>query len=82
MTVTTHNRPGFYRSEMPLWSGILTTILFTLYVLLWFAAISDHFWYNFLFVGLVLVILWQAFAVVRHACSLAVLLGEPRGTLI
>jgi len=42
MTVATDNRTGIYRSEKPLWSGILTTILFTLYGPIWFAAISDH----------------------------------------
>jgi len=34
------------------------------------------------FAGLFLVMLWLAFAVVRHAESLATLLGEPYGTLI
>lgn len=39
-------------------------------------------WYSFLFVWLFAVMPWLSFSVVRHADGLAVLLGEPYGTLI
>jgi Ca2+:H+ antiporter len=39
-------------------------------------------WYLFLFAWLFAVILWASFSVIRHADGLAILLGEPYGTLI
>jgi len=47
-----------------------------------FADLSDPMWAGLLFLWLFSTMLWLAFAVVRHADGLAVLLGEPYGTLI
>ncbi|MFQ5761378.1 MAG: calcium:proton antiporter [Acidiferrobacterales bacterium] len=74
--------PSIAWAELPLWIGILVTVLFTLFGNAWLADLSNPLWSGFLFVWLFLVMLWLAFGVVRHAESLAVKLGEPYGTLI
>lgn len=74
--------PGVFRSEMPLWAGAATALLFLIYGDAWLAELSRGGWYLFLFSWLFVVMLWLAFNVVRHADSLAVKLGEPYGTLI
>jgi len=48
----------------------------------WLADLSSPGWFAILLVWLFTVILFSAFAVVRHAESLAVTLGEPLGTLV
>lgn len=73
---------GILRSEPALWVGALTTILFTAYAEALLSDLSNPLFSGVLFVWLFLVMLWLAFGVVRHADSLAVLLGEPYGTLI
>ena len=83
--MSANNKPGtlgILRSEPALWVGALTTILFTVYVEALFSDLSNPLFSGVLFVWLFLVMLWLAFGVVRHADSLAVLLGEPYGTLI
>lgn len=70
------------RSELALWVGALTAILSTVFGAEWFTGLSNPLWYGFLFGWLFAVMLWLAFNVVRHADSLAVLLGEPYGTMI
>jgi Ca2+:H+ antiporter len=70
------------RSEAALWIGALTTVVLWTIGDPWFAQLSEPWWYALLFVWAFVVMLWLAFAVVRHAESLAVLLGEPYGTLI
>ena len=70
------------RGELPLLLGIITTVLFILYGDTWLGDLSQGFWYSFLFGWVFLVMLWLAFNVVRHADCLAVILGEPYGTLI
>jgi len=74
--------PGIFRSELPLWAGVITTLLFIQNGDAWLADLSQGGWYLFLFTWLFAVMLWLAFNVVRHADSLAVILGEPYGTLI
>jgi len=74
--------PGVIRSELPLWAGVITTLLFIQNGNAWLADLSQGGWYLFLFTWLFAVMLWLAFNVVRHADSLAVILGEPYGTLI
>ena len=74
--------PGVFRSEMPLWAGAATALLFLIYGDAWLADLSRGGWYLFVFSWLFVVMLWLAFNVVRHADSLAVKLGEPYGTLI
>jgi len=83
--VSTGNKPGILdtlRSEPALWVGALTTILFTIYADALLSDLSSPQLSGVLFVWLFLVMLWLAFGVVRHADSLAILLGEPYGTLI
>lgn len=77
-----HQRPGIIRSELALWTGILTAIVFTAFGYSWLSNLADPLWYSLLFVWLFIVMLWLAFGVVRHADSLSVKLGEPYGTLI
>ena len=83
MTETTASPvPGIVRSEMPLWLGIVTTLLLMSIGADWFADLSDPVVYFVLFAWLFAVMLWLSFAVVRHADCLAIMLGEPYGTLI
>lgn len=70
------------RTELALLVGALTAILFTVAGDTLMSGLSSPLWYGFLFGWLFAVMLWLAFNVVRHADSLAVLLGEPYGTLI
>ncbi len=74
--------PGIIRSEPAVWLGTSTAVLFLLFGKTWTGDLSHGAWYGFLFHWLFVVILWLAFGVVRHADGLAVLLGEPYGTLI
>jgi Ca2+:H+ antiporter len=73
---------GVLRSELALWVGGATTLLFLVFGERWLADLSRLPWYAFLFVWLFAVMLWLAFGVVRHADCLTVLLGEPYGTLV
>ncbi|MEJ2160655.1 MAG: calcium:proton antiporter [Chromatiales bacterium] len=83
MTETTASPvPGIARSEMPLWLGIVTTLVLMSIGADWFADLSDPLVYFALFAWLFAVMLWLSFAVVRHADCLAIKLGEPYGTLI
>ena len=70
------------RREAALWTGLLTTAVLAGFGDPWFADLSGPLRFGFFFGWLFLVMLWLAFGVVRHADSLAVLLGEPYGTLI
>lgn len=62
--------------------SVITTILFFLFGKEWLADLTNPLWFGFVTVWLFVVILLSAFAIVRHAESLAELLGEPLGTLI
>ncbi|MFQ6024837.1 MAG: calcium:proton antiporter [Acidiferrobacterales bacterium] len=73
---------GVLHSELPLWFGIAALALFTAFGDAWLGDLSNPLWHGFLFVCLFSVMLWLAFGVVRHADSLAIILGEPYGTLI
>jgi Ca2+:H+ antiporter len=70
------------RREWPLCVSIVSAILFILFGKLWLAQIVNPLWFVILTAWLFGVILSSAFAVVRHAESLAVTFGEPTGTLI
>ncbi len=70
------------RREWPLLGNIATTALFLVFGPSWLADLSNPAWFAFILVWLFFVILVSAFAVVRHAESLAVRLGEPLGTLV
>ena len=70
------------RREWPLVASVATAALFLLFGRRWLADLSNPFWLAFLVAWLFAVILLSAFAMVRHGESLALMLGEPRGTLI
>ena len=61
---------------------ILSAGLFMVFSDQWLADLTNPWWYGCMFAWLFLAILFSAFAVVRHAEGLAVLLGEPLGTLV
>jgi Ca2+:H+ antiporter len=68
--------------ETGLVAGAITAVLFYTIGDDWTSSLSDPWWTSILFVWLFGVMLWCVFGVVRHAEALAVLLGEPYGTLI
>ena len=68
--------------EWPLFSSIATTLLFSIFGATWLGDLTSTAWFAFIFIWLFAVMLASAFAIVRHAESLAVLLGEPFGTLV
>ena len=70
------------RQEWTLLASIATTVLFILFGRSWLADLSNPLWLAFILLWLFIVILLSAFAIVRHAESLAIILGEPFGTLI
>ncbi len=74
--------PGIFRSEMALWLGVITTLVFFVVGKNWLMDLSNPLKYGFFFIWLFIVMLWLSFGVVRHADCLAILLGEPYGTLI
>ncbi|MDO9119005.1 MAG: hypothetical protein Q7U39_13690 [Nitrospira sp.] len=59
-----------------------TSVAFLVFGQRWLGDLSHQTWFALMFVWLFTVILLSAFAVVRHAESLATKLGEPGGTLI
>ena len=71
-----------FRSEWTLLLVYGTTLLFLLFGQQWLADLSDRTWFALMLAWLFGVILLAAFAIVRHAESLAILLGEPYGTLV
>lgn len=70
------------RSEMSLWVGAITALLFIVFGDGWLSDLSNPIQTAVLFMWLFAVVLWLAFSVVRHADCLATKLGEPYGTLI
>ena len=70
------------REEKALCVSVLSAISFLVFGEHWFDKLNHYSVTGGLFLWLFVVILWSAFAVVRHADSLAVRLGEPYGTLI
>lgn len=68
--------------EKTLIFSVLTTLLFFFFGTGWLSDLSNSAWFAFVSVWLFLVILLSAFSIVRHAESLAEILGEPLGTLI
>src|SRR5215212_9598201 len=72
----------WFRREWPLLVSIATTGLFLTFGSAWLADLSHPFWFILMLGWLFGAILASAFAVVRHAEALAVLLGEPFGTLV
>ena len=70
------------RREWLLGAAFATTALFMLFGKGWLADLSNPLWFALMLVWLFAVIMGSAFAVVHHAESLAVRLGEPLGTLV
>jgi Ca2+:H+ antiporter len=70
------------KQEWVFGASIITTTLFFLFSNRWLADLSNPAWFTFILIWLFVVILLSAFAIVRHAESLAVILGEPLGTLV
>src|SRR5437764_15304510 len=70
------------RREWVLLLSFITTALFLLFGKGWMAHLAQPLWFTLILAWLFCVILASAFAVVRHAESLAVIFGEPLGTLI
>ena len=77
-----YKTPGIFRSEMALWIGIATTLIFFFVGKGWLVDLSIPFKYGLLFFWLFSAMLALSFGVVRHADCLAIILGEPYGTLI
>jgi Ca2+:H+ antiporter len=70
------------RSEAALVAAVATAAILYTVGAGWLANLSHPFIFAGLFVWIFSVMLWSAFAAVRHADCLAELLGEPLGTLI
>lgn len=70
------------RTETPFIVGAVTTAILMTVGEGWFYNLDNTLVFIALFVWVFAVMVWCAFAVVRHADSLAELLGEPYGTLI
>jgi Ca2+:H+ antiporter len=70
------------RAEIPLLVSAVTYACLRFFGDALFADLSNTLVLSLLFAWLFLIILWSAFAVVRHADALAIRLGEPYGTLI
>lgn len=76
-------RPSLVRSECSLLVGLLVTVICWWPLSHWFVdPAATPLRSTLLFSVLFLAILWSAFSVVRHADCLAILLGEPLGTII
>jgi Ca2+:H+ antiporter len=70
------------RKEWPLVLSIITTALFIAFGERWLADLSNTLWFSLMLGWPFVVIFLSAFAMVRHAESLAAILGEPLGTLV
>jgi Ca2+:H+ antiporter len=70
------------RREWLLGAAFATTALFLVFGKAWLADLSNPLWFALMLVWLFAIIMGSAFAVVHHAESLAVRLGEPLGTLV
>jgi Ca2+:H+ antiporter len=77
-----HKASSVLRSEFSLLFGAVTAVLFLYFNQTWLGDLSSPVKHGLLFIWLFGTMVWLAFSVVRHADSLAVLLGEPYGTLI
>ena len=76
------NAKAVLQREWLLGVAFVTTALFLLFGKGWLADLSNPLWFTFMLVWLFAVIMAAAFAVVHHAESLAIRLGEPLGTLV
>ena len=70
------------RQEWALLASVVTSGLFVSFGGGWLADLSGALWFAVVSIWLFSIILLSAFAIVRHAETLAMILGEPFGTLI
>ncbi|MBC2710440.1 MAG: calcium:proton antiporter [Desulfosarcina sp.] len=82
MSKNDHNPVSVFQAEMGLWVGIATTAIFLIVGSGWLADFSNPVKAAVIFLWLFASMLWLSFGVVRHADCLAIILGEPYGTLI
>jgi Ca2+:H+ antiporter len=78
-------RPSYLVSLKQEWllaAAFVTTALFLQFGKSWLADLSNPWWFGLMLLWLFAIIMGSAFAVVHHAESLAVRLGEPLGTLV
>jgi Ca2+:H+ antiporter len=73
---------ALFRREWPLLVSLITTGLFLGLGGRWLGDLSKPIWFAFMLAWLFAVIMLSGKAVVRHAESLAIQLGEPLGTLV
>lgn len=73
---------GGLREELALLAGVITVAIFLTVGKAWLYDLSLPLRNLIIFVWLFSVMLWLAFRVVHHADALAIILGEPYGTLI
>lgn len=73
---------GIFRSELALWVGIVTVVIFLTVGGPLVKGLDSGLMAGVLFAWLFAVMLWLSFGVVKHAECLAIKLGEPFGTLI
>jgi len=81
-TIAKQDKLSLLREERALLASIVTMVVFYLFGKTWLADLSNHLWFGFVLAWLFGVILFSAFAIVRHAEGLATILGEPLGTLV
>src|SRR5436190_3093514 len=77
-----NNFPAFLRSEYPLIIGLGTAAIFLIIGNAAVENVTSRYAMAGVFTWLLLVVLWSAISVVRHADCLAIKCGEPYGTLI
>src|SRR5436190_10984836 len=77
-----NNFPAFLRSEYPLIIGLGTAAIFLIIGNAAVENVTSRYAMAGVFTWLLLVVLWSAISVVRHADYLAIKCGEPYGTLI
>jgi Ca2+:H+ antiporter len=70
------------RTELQFVAGAITALAFLVFGKSMLGDLSSPAWTGVMFAWLFAVMLWSSFGVVRHADCLAILLGEPLGTLI
>jgi Ca2+:H+ antiporter len=78
-------KAGYFSTLQREWllgAAFATTALFLLFGKGWLADLSNPFWFGLMLVWLFAIIMSSAFAVVHHAESVAVRVGEPLGTLV
>ena len=68
--------------EWPLAVSGVTTLLFLLLGSQWLSDLSNPLWFTLMLLWPLVTILLSAFALVRHAESIAAKVGEPLGTLV